>query len=159
MLGTFYAAFSLGELPRLLMKLPNLGFFSAGWWKWIGLTALVISCVAVVFKPLHGGRHGHRLIGEYLKQHATMNDVVIDPYTFAQYFSGRSLRGVPPDPPSPRYRWAIVEEGESNFSLTRVKAALDVVNDRENKAALMLSWDDPSKAGRRVSLYRQTVKR
>ena len=158
-IATFYAAFSLSELPRLLSRLPNLQFFSAAWWRWVGLAALVISCLAVVFKPLHGGRHGHRLIGEYLKTHATMEDVVIDPYTFGQYFSGRSLRGVPPDPVRPRYRWAILEEGESNVTLTRVQAALDVANDRDNPAALALSWDDPAKAGRRVTLYRQAVRR
>ena len=101
-LTTFYAGFCLMELPRRLAQLPSLRFFDAQWWKWVGLAALTISCLAVVFKPLHEGRTGHRLIGDYLKRHATAQDVVIDPYTWAQFFSGRSLDGVPPDPATPR---------------------------------------------------------
>ena len=159
-LATFYAGFSLAELPRRLARLPSLRFFAAPWWKWVGLAALAISCLAVVFKPLHEGRTGHRLVGDYLKAHATAQDLVIDPYTWAQFFSGRSLDGVPPDPARPRYRWAILEEGEgeSNSKFTRLDQAKNVAKDRENPATLAFSWPDPDRPGRRVALYRQAVK-
>ncbi len=166
LLGTYYAAFAMVELPRLLGRLPAVGrILGSDIWRWVSLAAVVASCLPATGKMLHEGRAGHREIGAYLRQHATPAHVVIDPYNWAQYYSGRSVRGVPPDPPGATVRWAVLEEGEApHATLTqkdeRLKAALGVRGDTANPPGVALSWPDPAedKKLRRITLYRQDVK-
>ena len=127
---------------------------------WVFYAAIVGSCLPAAAKPLHEDRFGHRVVGEYLKEHAAPGDVILDPYDWAQFYSGRSVRGVPPDPQPPRYRWAVLEEGErehTSATKPRLTPALNVVNDRTNPPAVVLEWADPADTGkaRRIVLYRQ----
>ena len=160
LIGVMYAAYTMEAVPRLCRRLPGWAGRVFGWsrGRWVLLAALVGSCLPATIKPLHGDRLGHRLIGEYLKLHAGPEDVVIDPYTWAQYYSGRSVRGVPPDPAPARFRWAILEEGEGHPTLTRLKEAANVRDDTANPPTVVLRWDDPNHKGRSIVLYRQTVK-
>jgi len=127
---------------------------------WIYVVIILGSCLPAALKPLHQNRYGHKVIGEYLKEHAGPRDVIIDPYTWALYYSGRSLRGVPPDDPQAEFRWAILEVGETPHStLTRLEAAQNVANDRDNPATLHLEWQDPTdiRDARRIILVRQPI--
>ena len=157
-----YAPFAAREVPRLFSTLPGFGVFARPVWAYLNLAAMVISCLPVTFKPLHEGRLGHKVIGEYLREIGLdKNDVLIDPYTFAEYYSGRSLYGSPPDPPNPRYRYAIIEEGEPPHNTpTRLQAALNVRDDGKNPPEVLKRWDDPNeaRAGRQIILYRQRVR-
>jgi Dolichyl-phosphate-mannose-protein mannosyltransferase len=135
--------------------------WTSDWVAWFWFFAMAISCVPLLVRPMHENRGGHKVIGDYLKQHATPEDAVIDPYDWAQYYSGRSLRGVPQDPLKPRYRWAVVEGGESEHqTFTRREAALNVIRDSKNKAELVVEWRDPTdpKKERRIMLYRQDAR-
>jgi len=127
---------------------------------WLLYAVIFGSCLPATAKPLHEDRYGHRVLGEYLKANATADDVILDPYNWAQFYSGRSVRGVPPDPPTPRYRWAILEEGEKDHaSLTkpRLTGATNVANDRANPPVVAREWVDPADTGksRKIVLYRQ----
>lgn len=110
--GCFFAAegtFLVGDwfvnhLPRITL--------TRRWTGWFYVVVIVGSCLPQAIKPLHENRYGHKMIGDHLREHSTEADVVIDPYTWAQFYSGRSVRGVPPDPVQARYRWAILEDGE-----------------------------------------------
>jgi len=130
---------------------------------WVLYGVIFGSCLPAAAKPLHEDRAGHRLVGEYLKAHATPEDVILDPYDWAQFYSGRSVRGVPGDPPSPRYRWAVLEEGEKDHATAtkpRLKGALDVARDAKNRPVVVLEWADPADTGksRRIVLYRQDAR-
>ena len=161
-LGCFFAAFACEQLPGLFAQLPLIGQWVYGRFLTIVFySALVISCLPATIRPLHENRNGHKAVGEFLKENAHDDDVIIDPYNWAQYYSGRSLRGVPPDPSPARYRWAVLEEGEEPHStLTRLKAAVDVKNDLNNKPEIMLRVEDTSdkRGTRAIVLYRQLVK-
>ncbi len=127
---------------------------------WVLYAAVVASCLPATAKPLHEDRYGHRVVGEYLKANATDEDVILDPYNWAQFYSGRSVRGVPPDPQPARYRWAVLEEGEKDHvsaTKPRLKGAIDVARDQTNKPVVALEWGDPADAGksRKIVLYRQ----
>ncbi len=128
--------------------------------SWVLYAVIFASCLPATAKPLHEDRHGHRVLGEYLKANATPEDVILDPYNWAQFYSGRSVRGVPPDPPAPRYRWAVLEEGEKDhatFTKPRLTSALNVARDQINKPVVALEWSDPADSGkaRKIVLYRQ----
>lgn len=162
-LGCFFAAYACERLPGFIARIPWIG---RGVWypvmlMWMLYGAIILSCLPATIRPLHENRNGHKAIGEFLKENAHDDDVIIDPYNWAQYYSGRSLRGVPPDPSPARYRWAVLEEGEEPHStLTRLKAAVDVKNDLNNKPEIMLRVEDTSdkRGSRAIVLYRQLAK-
>ena len=158
--GCFFAADGLFRTGDWFLRTFPSITLTGRWTGWFYAIVIVGSCLPQAVKPLHENRFGHKMIGEYLREHAAINDVVIDPYTWAQYYSGRSVRGVPPDPQPARYRWAILEDGELPHStMTRLKPAMDVKADTKNPPVIALEWTDPSddKKMRRIVLYRQTV--
>ena len=127
---------------------------------WVLYAIIFASCLPATAKPLHEDRYGHRVLGEYLKANATADDVILDPYDWAQFYSGRSVRGVPPDPQPARYRWAVLEEGEkdhASHTKPRLTSAQNVARDLVNKPVVALEWFDPSDTGRgrKIVLYRQ----
>ncbi|MGL6074199.1 MAG: ArnT family glycosyltransferase [Fimbriiglobus sp.] len=149
-----HAVFACRELFRPLFGQTLTSVYVS----WLWMLAMTGSCIPLTFRPMHENRAGHKIIGEFLKQNATMEDVVIDPYDWAQFYSGRSLRGVPPDPTQPRYRWAVLEAGESeHLTFTRLDVALNVARDTKNKPIVACEWLDPTdpKKQRRIVLYRQ----
>ncbi len=156
--GCFFAAYGLEELPRLLCRLPGVG-------GWLGrpavtpivLVAVVASCLpAVLRKSLHDQKAGHVSAGRYLGERLGADDALIDPYDWAGYYAGRTLRSIPPDPPDARVVYAVVEGGkddEPHSALPRRKAALDVAND--GRSVLVYHWPEdapPEKA--KVMVYR-----
>ena len=103
LMGTFFAAYAMQELPRRMRGLPGVGpVLDHPATKWVTLLAILLSCLPATLKSLHENRHGHRLIGAYLREHAGPEDAIIDPYNWAQYYSGRSLRAraAGPRPPA-----------------------------------------------------------
>lgn len=133
--------------------------------KQLGWTVLFImlgSCVPSLLRSLHGSRLGHKEAGQILREQATEADTIIDPFDYALWYSGRSLKQIPPDPEAKAgsYRWAILEAGDSSNSVTpRLPAAVAVSQDRINPALLVKWWpsDQPENKAK-VRLYKQLVK-
>ncbi len=127
------------------------------------LAAIVVASVPSAVKIPHAGRAGHPHAGRYLAAHVGPNDAVIDPYCWAEWYSGRSLRAVPPDPAQPAARWVILEGGKSPHSrLPRFPDAMNVLNDTGNPAKLLFWWpeDLPESEARdkaKVLVFRQAV--
>ena len=128
----------------------------------LGLVVILATCVPGLAKPLHKDRLGHRLAGEYLARHADPADVLIDPWDWAAFYSGRTLTVIPPDPPATagRSRWAVIEPKEKGLSnLPRFQAAVNVMSDGANRPTVAFSWPEgvpPEEA--KVVLYRQVIK-
>jgi len=159
-IGCFFAADGIFRTGDWSVRNLNRVTITGRWTGWFYMVVISASCLPQAIRPLHANRFGHKLIGEHLRDHANEMDVVIDPYTWAQYYSGRSVRGVPTDPNPARYRWAILEDGETPHStLTRLQAATAVKLDTKNPPVVAAEWIDPAdeKKMRKIVLYRQTV--
>ncbi len=156
--GCFFAAFAIEQLPGWLGRISLVGDWPAHpAVAWAVLAGVVVSCVPRLVRPLHADRAGHVEAGRFLKDHMAPEDTLIDPFEWAGFYSGRTLRRIPPDP-SPvagRYRWAVLEKGETPHShLHRYKDAQNVANDGRNKAAVAFEWTEKAKV---VTVYRQQI--
>jgi hypothetical protein len=92
---------------------------------WV-LIAVVASALPGALKPLHEHRVGHKYAGVFLAAHATEADAIIDPFEWAQFYCGRAVYFVPPDPDPPRLRWAVDEPSKRPVSHTRLDRMEDV---------------------------------
>jgi hypothetical protein len=129
---------------------------------WIVLGVILISCVPSLLRSLHSSRQGHKEAGLIIRDQAAEEDTVIDPFDYALWYSGRSLKQIKPDPPGKigTYRWAILESGENHNSATpRLPAAIAVSQDRDNKAELVKWWPtDKPESEAKVRLFKQQIK-
>jgi hypothetical protein len=150
--GCFFAAGGLVELTRRI-KHPAAPA--------VVLAALVASCLPSALKPLHESRVGHKYVGEVLRDQAGSDDTIIDPWDWAQWYAGRTLYWIHPDPEplAGRSRWAVLEPGDDpNSESPRYPMALAVKNDQENKAEVVTWWPDDKPVGEaKVVLYRQRI--
>lgn len=164
--GCLFAAVGVRELGRRIATLPTVGpvLGSTGGAGFV-LAVLVAAALPAVLKPLHENRVGHVLAGRYLAEPGVLSDsdALIDPFDWAAFYSGRTLRTIPADPGEPRVRWAVLEldkdgNPETPHSLTpRHAAALDVFRDRDNPAEIAFRWPNPERP--RIVLLKQTVVR
>jgi hypothetical protein len=132
----------------------------------LGLVLLLLAVnIPGSLKSPHANRTGHPHAGKYLAEHVQPNELVIDPFSWAEWYSGRSLYSVPKIQQADEVaRWAILEPGASNHSrLPLYEAALNVQKDRDNPAKLVYWWpeDVPKEIAHekaKVVVYRQQVK-
>ena len=73
------------------------------------LAAIIASALPGALKPLHEHRVGHKHAGAFLAANAADADAIIDPFEWAQFYSGRAVYSVPKDPEPPRLRWGVDE--------------------------------------------------
>lgn len=133
---------------------------------WLLLAALVAASLPGALKPLHANRAGHLHAGRFLAGSVGPGDALIDPFAWAQWYSGQSLYGVPedPGPEELRTRWVVWEptagtKQNPHSRLPRLEAARNVVNDRANPPQVAYFWpEDATPETARVVVYRQVVK-
>lgn len=78
------------------------------------LVALVASALPPTLRPLHENRLGHYHAGKYLAGVLNADDAVVDPFSWAEFYSGRSLYSVPPDPEHAATVYAVLENSKDN---------------------------------------------
>lgn len=120
------------------------------------LVAIVLAAVPSALKPLHEHRAGHKYAGEFLAANAAPEDVIIDPFEWAQFYAGRALYTIPPDPVNPPWRWAVVEASKKDnphSRLPRMEDARNVQND--GRAVVAFAWPEGKSADEaEVVVYR-----
>jgi hypothetical protein len=133
------------------------------------LLGLVASMLPSATKPLHENRLGFYHAGHFLAtQNLGPTDAVIDPFSWAEWYAGRTLYEVPPDPAEPTVRWAILDaqSDDHHSRLPRLQDALNVKNDGKDKPQLVYWWPEvpaadaekpPKEGGSQVRVYRQVV--
>src|SRR5579884_3131128 len=94
--GLFWAVAAVEALPGRLrqawqtrltaFKLPRI--FTSSVASVLVLLMLALSGLPKTLQPLHPQRAGHRIAGQWLAKHARQGDMVEDPYSWAQYYSG-----------------------------------------------------------------------
>ncbi|HET6574369.1 MAG TPA: glycosyltransferase family 39 protein [Fimbriiglobus sp.] len=159
--GCFFAALGIEKLPGLWVRVSLVGRWPGHpAVSWAILLGIVISAVPKLAQPLHANRAGHVHAGRFLRDHLHDGDTLIDPFEWAQYYSGRAVRTIPPDPPpvAGRFRWAVLEPNESPHSrLHRLQPALDVANDGKNKAVKAFWWPEGPVEDAKVVVYKQRI--
>lgn len=123
--------------------------------EWL-LCVLAVVALPATVKPLHANREGHKHAGRWLAANATDQDCVIDPFEWAQWYSGRSLYFVPPDPENPVVTYAVVDDRtrpDEHVRLPRLEAAMGVLAD--GRKELVYHWPEngPPEAAK-VMVYR-----
>lgn len=70
-------------------------------WMLVGIWTLIVVSVAVPrnFRSLHEERAGHKAAGLWMKDHVEDDWQIVDPFGWAEWYTGRTLRRIPnPDP-------------------------------------------------------------
>jgi 4-amino-4-deoxy-L-arabinose transferase-like glycosyltransferase len=87
------------KLYSLLVRLPQvptlaLSHSRRGWRVASVVLALVLGATALpkTLEPLHVNRSGYHAAGLWLASHANPSDVIIDPFSWAEYYSGQVFR-------------------------------------------------------------------
>lgn len=171
LVGTLFAVGGLPGWFRLWAYLPVIGpLFRHPVWPYLTVAALAATCLPPLARPLHDNRTGHKLAGQRLAvelgklaSYEQGGVVVIDHYEWAQFFAGRSVYRIPPDPPADRQTviFAVLElkDGtpeEAGFDSERHKAAVNLFQSKTNPPEWVATW--PPNVGRenaRVVLLRQ----
>ena len=75
---------------------------------------LVLACLPPLLRSRHDERLGHVLAGRWLAEHVGAKDAIVDPFDWAQFYSGRTLYCVAADPSPATGFYAVMEEGKSS---------------------------------------------
>jgi hypothetical protein len=70
-------------------------------WMLVAIWVAIVMAVAVPrnFKSLHEERAGHKVAGLWMKEHVEDDWQIVDPFGWAEWYTGRTLRTIPnPDP-------------------------------------------------------------
>ncbi|HUR55927.1 MAG TPA: glycosyltransferase family 39 protein [Gemmataceae bacterium] len=130
LLTCVFAGASLEPLALCLSRIPKIGRIWAGKLAPAGLLlALVAAALPSTLKPLHPQREGHKHAGKWLKEHATNEDCVIDPFSWADWYAERTLYHIPPDPPDAKVLYTVLDSKtrpEEHTRLPRMALARDV---------------------------------
>jgi len=160
-----FAAAVADPLFGQLSRLPVVGRFWAGRYAAPGLMlAIVASALPSTLKPLHQHRVGHKHAGEFLATKIQPGDTVIDPFSWAEWFAGRTLHVIPADPAAQpgSSRWVVLEHithDNPHARLPRLQAALQVAGDRANPPKVAYQWpENVPFAEAKVIVYQQVVK-
>jgi 4-amino-4-deoxy-L-arabinose transferase-like glycosyltransferase len=73
------------------------------------LVALIGSSLPFALKPMHAQREAHRRAGEWLAQHVTDQDGLVDPFCWAEWYAGRTLYRTTWNPPESRNTYIVWE--------------------------------------------------
>lgn len=171
LVGVPFAVGGLDTWFRYWSKLPKVGPVFL-WRGWPAVTSgvLAATCVPALLRPLHENRTGHRMAGLRLAEEVdrlppdqAAGLVVIDHYEWAQFYSGRSLFRIDPDPPADRQRvvFAVLELKDGRIDTPKVQSdrhqsAIDIFNNPHNPPTWVYHWpEDEPPENARVVLVKQ----
>jgi hypothetical protein len=103
MCGSFWAIAGIADLAQRLAKtswcLPEL--LSRTRLEMLFVAVVAVSGLSQLSKPMHANRDGHRLAGTWIGEHADAKARLVDPFCWADFYSGRVLREAAPDSAAP----------------------------------------------------------
>jgi hypothetical protein len=147
MIGCVFAAAALEPLAALLRNRVRA--------EWL-LVGIALAALPATLKPLHANREGFKHAGRWMAEHVTSADCVIDPFEWAQFYSGRSLYGVPADPKDPPHTYAVADDRtrpDQHGRLPRLDQAIDVMTNGNSRVVYHWPEDVPVEQGK-VFVYR-----
>ncbi len=157
MIGCVFASAALEPLAAALASLPLVGRFWAGRLAPAGLLLTVVAvALPATLKPLHDHREGHKHAGQWLASRIHDQDCLIDPFEWAQWYSGRGLHYVPDDPPAAVVTYAVVDNKEHAEDHARLPRMVDALNVKEDgRSTVVYHWpEDVPVASAKVRIYK-----
>ncbi|HYH68618.1 MAG TPA: glycosyltransferase family 39 protein [Urbifossiella sp.] len=149
MIGCVFAAAALEPVALLLRNRVRA--------EWL-LVGIAVAAIPATLKPLHANREGFKHAGRWMAENVTPADCVIDPFEWAQFYSGRSLYGVPPDPEKPVNTFAVVDDrtrADEHVRLPRLDLAIDVL--KNGNSRVVYHWpENVPESEAKVKVYRLT---
>lgn len=92
--GLLACQFAAAVLPAwagfISRVIPPVGRFGLRVTAGVLLAVLVLSALPFAVKPQHRAREVHKQAGLWLAEHAAPADAVVDPYTMAEWYAGRT---------------------------------------------------------------------
>jgi hypothetical protein len=89
---------------------PAAGFYTA-----CTILGVLLLCeLPVLWKPLHGNRAGHKAAGRFLAATATLDDSIVDPFAWAEFYARPALP--PPESSNPRNYYVVLENNDNQHS-------------------------------------------
>jgi hypothetical protein len=119
------------------------------------LAAVLATGLPAALRPLHENRIGHYHAGKFLAATAGPGDVVVDPFSWALFYSGRTLYHVTDDPPDAPVIYAVWENAKDNphSRLPRRDDALNVARDGWSDVVFQWPPDGPPNQAK-VTVYK-----
>ncbi len=91
MLGCLFAGAAVAPLSHWVASWALLRRGDVPFWRGIILAVLVAVCLpGPLFKPLHAHRVGHRHVGLWLRAHTTTDEIIWDPFCWAEFYANRA---------------------------------------------------------------------
>ena len=137
LLGCVFAVAGLAELRQRLKHVS----VTAKCLPVAVLAALVAVSLPAALKPLHANRDGQKEAGRWLRDHLRDEDVLVDPFEWAGWYSGRTVHYIPPDPADAEAIYAVTDDkarDEDHVRLPRVREARGVAAD--GRKTLVYHW-------------------
>jgi hypothetical protein len=163
MLCCIFAASALEPLAHAISCIPILGRLVL--WPQAApgglLLGIVISTFPFTFQPLHPQREGHKHVGQWLATHMADDDWLVDPFAWAEWYSGRTLHRTTHYDGVAKVIWVVVEDGkrEGKAEPHSRLPQLDYSTNLKSKGELVYQWPEtPNSKIPTVSVYRVQVK-
>ena len=123
------------------------------------LLALLASALPAAVKPPHEHRMGHYHAGKYLASVVDPAlDTVVDPFSWALFYAGLTLREVPADHEKPRFVYAVLEQSKDGNPHSRLPR-LDLAKQIAAPDRAVYHWpEDGPLAEAKVVVYRAATK-
>jgi hypothetical protein len=159
--GCVFAGAALEPAAAALASLPRVGRFWAGRYAPAGLLVmLAATALPATLRPLHANREGHkhvgRKLGELAAEHAARGEpiTVVDPFCWAEWYSGRTLYYVPQDQPAATVRYVVLDDKNRPDDHPRLPR-LDVARQLAAAGQVIYHWPEGVPAERaKVKLYK-----
>jgi len=115
MLACVLAAAALEPLAQAIGSIPKVGWLLGPKFGPAGLLlALVVAALPYTIKPMHPHREGHRHAGQWLAANMAQDDWLVDPFSWGEWYAGRTLYRPPVYHGNPAVTWTIIETGKAS---------------------------------------------
>jgi hypothetical protein len=95
LVGSFFVAAALPSVGRWLAARRS-ATADPRLWTALAAVLLIVASLPPGLKGLHASRAGHRAAGVWLASNAGSDEQIIDPFRWAEFYAGRTLRSAEP---------------------------------------------------------------
>jgi 4-amino-4-deoxy-L-arabinose transferase-like glycosyltransferase len=160
LLACILAAAALEPLAQAVEELPRLGRLVV-WPKAAPagmLLALVAGALPYTLKTMHPQREGHKHAGQWLATHMKEGDWLVDPFTWAEWYAGRTLYKTVRYEGQPATGWTVLESEKKPIPHSRLPQWEEALKMKAN-GTLAYHWpEDVPPEDAAVLVYRVDYK-